>query len=65
MEQRREHEADEPHVVVERQPRDADVALVHVQAVVRDALHVRHEVRVREHHAFRFARRSGCVDENG
>ena len=49
---RRDDEADEPHVVVERQPADALVALgVERQAVEHDRVRVGREVAVGDHHA--------------
>ena len=65
MIERREHEADEAHVVIERQPRDADVVRPAAQTVLHDALDVRGEVRVGERDALRPRRRPARELEEG
>jgi hypothetical protein len=48
MIERGDDEADEPHVVIERQPRHADIVVSDGQAFFHDALDVRGEVRMRQ-----------------
>jgi hypothetical protein len=48
---RRDHEADEAHVVVERQPRDAAILGRRAQPVEHDRVAVHAQVLVRDHHA--------------
>ena len=55
---RRQHEADEAHVVVERQPRDAAVAGPRIEPVAADAGRVRHQRAVRDRDALREPRRA-------
>src|SRR3984957_5225199 len=52
--------ADESHVVVERQPTDADVAWTHLYCGA-DGAHVCEQIGVREHDAFGIARGTGGV----
>ncbi len=52
---RRQHAADEPHVVVERQPRHAAVVRLDVEAVVDHADEVAQHRVLRDHHAAREA----------
>ena len=62
---RRQHAADQPHVVVERQPRHAAVVGLDVEAVIDDAGEIAEHRVLRDHHAARKARAARRVLQIG